>query len=92
MRIRGLFDRGVIRGTITGDREFVVISGELVREEGEVTNEEVELCWELVLLRICTRTAFRLLASDAGDARVESKEELCRDRRSRLIPVLLVPV
>ena len=86
--MRGLFDRGVIRGTITGDREWVVVSGELVRE-GEVTNEEVELCWELVLLRIWTRTAFRLLASDDEDVRVESKEEFCRDRRSS---VLLAPV
>jgi hypothetical protein len=89
--MRGLFDRGVVRGTITGDRVCVVVRGELVRED-EVPTEEVELCWELVLLRICTRTALRLLASDAGDARVESREELCRDRRSTFIPALLAPV
>ena len=89
----GLFDRGVVRGTITGVRVEVLAvrrgEADRVAEEGEAV--------ALVLLRICTNTGFRLLAPCdtaaagvfAGADSVESRVGLCLARELTPTPTLV---
>jgi hypothetical protein len=78
LRMSGPLESGFI---IRGMRMGSLLGGVVVTVVG------VE---EPVLLRICTKTAFLFPALVAveveGEARVDSREELCLERRSILIP------